>query len=242
MYNRERTHATIRLPRQVTTGNTVDREGVCVVGVLEDGIEKCEKSDGTAQKFIGFAGLDDQAYATEPRVEDVVIPSSAPYEVQLSSTNEVGSVGAKEARVYNVTDSDEMTTQGKGAGDVDTNEKGAIVSGLLTVHSDHAGDTVRVFWRVNLTVLEATSKFWETSPNNQASAIFNEISVLTGTGEMFTYEYDAAVDWSGAVVPSAGADGKVVDGGSGDAIGDVVHVPTADRPFLGIAFSVPRPA
>jgi hypothetical protein len=241
MYDRNRTHASLRLERTVVTGATIDREGACVAGVLEDGIEKTQLTDGSGLSWIGFSAMDNQDYATEPRVEDAVIPSSSPYAVQLSSTTEVGGAGAKEARVYNVTDSDEMTTQVAAPGNVDTNEKWCIVSGLLTVHSDHAGDTVRVWWRVSLTVLEARSKYYETSPNNQASALFNQIVVLSGSGEIFTQEYDVSQDWSTATDPSAGADGEIVEGGSGEPVGHVVHVPSTDNAYLGIAFAVARP-
>jgi hypothetical protein len=59
-----------------------------------------------------------------------------------------------------------------------------------------------------------------------------------GKGRIYTAYYNMAIDWSGAVTPTAGADGIITTGGTAIPGVRVVSVPTSTNPYLGLEFLV----
>jgi hypothetical protein len=89
-----------------------------------------------------------------------------------------------------------------------------------------------------LTVAEARLKFFQRNINNEAGALFGQVGVGHGHGEIFTDQFDAAEDWATASDPSSGAAGQVVEGGSGSNLGRVISVPNVNNPLLGLNFDI----
>jgi hypothetical protein len=245
-YDLKRSHFSLSLQKDVASGQVVDREGVVLRSILEAGEEKVQKADASASTYqvAGFAISDNETIGIIPAVEDFTIPASpGPYTVQLAHTSIVGpAVPNSSIRVQEVGGSDWTEVAGAPA---TTQFQPVITTGVITFAAADAGKSVRVWYRANLTVAEARLRFFQRNINNDAGAIFNTVVVGSGTGEIYTAEYDTNVDWStaypGANPILTGADGVLTIGGSGTAIpgGKVIHVPDIDQPFLGIAFNLP---
>jgi hypothetical protein len=246
-YDLKYSHFSLSLQKDVATGQTVDREGVCLRSVLEAGEEKVQKADAAAATYAiaGFAISDNETIGIIPVVEEFTIPAApGPYTVQLAHASLVGTAPNSSVRVYNVTGSADMTeVAGAPAA---TQFQPAVTTGVLTFNVAQAGNSIRVWYRANLTVAEARLRYFQRNINNDAGAIFNTVVVGGGTGEIYTAEYDTNVDWSTAIPGGAnpiktGADGILTIGGAGTDIpgGKVIHVPDVDQPYLGLAFNLP---
>lgn len=245
-YDLKLSHFSLNLQKDVASGQVVDREGVVLRSVLEAGAEKVQKADGSASTYsiAGFAISDNETIGIIPVVEDFTIPAApGPYTVQLAHTSIVGTVPNSSIRVMEVGGSD--WTESATAPST-TQFQPVVTTGVITFAAADAGKSVRVWYRANLTVAEARLRYFQRNINNDAGAIFNTVVVGSGTGEIFTAEYDTNVDWSTAKpgstgVITSGADGILTIGGSGTAIpgAKVVHVPDIDQPYLGIAFNLP---
>jgi len=242
MYDLKRTHYSLPLQKDVAAGEVVDREGVVLQAVLEGGEERVKKADASAADLVicGFAVSDNEAIGIIPVVEDHTIPAApGPYTVQLDHTSLVGTAPNSSVRVLDVTGAADLTevAGAPAAGQFQPN----VATGVLTFEATQAGHSIRVFYRANLTVAESRLRFHQRNINNEAGAIFNTVVVGAGVGELWTAEYDTNVDWSSGNPILSGADGILTIGGGGTAIpgSRVIHVPTPDLPFLGIAFSIP---
>jgi hypothetical protein len=245
MYDLKKSHFSLILQKDVAAGNTVDREGVVLRSVLEAGNEKVQKADAAAATYsiAGFAISDNETVGIMPFVEDAVIPAApGPHTIQLKHGNLVGAVPNSSVRVWDRTTNADLAEV---AGAPAANQVQVVaLTGLLTFNVANAGQSVRVFYRANLTVAEAKLRYFERGINNQAGAVFNTVAVGGGVGEIYTSEYDSNVDWSGAIpggvgLITSGTDGIVTIGGAGTPIpgARVVHVPDPDNAMLGIAFN-----
>jgi hypothetical protein len=245
-YDLKRSHFSMSLQKYVSAGNTVDREGVVLRSVLEAGEERVQKADATASTYqiAGFAISDNETIGIIPVVEEFTIPAApGPYTVQLAHTSLVGTAPNSSVRVNNITAAADMTeVAGAPAA---TQFQPNVATGVLTFNVAEAGNSIRVWYRANLTVAEARLRYFQRNINNDAGAIFNTVVVGSGSGEIYTAEYDTNVDWTtaypGANPILTGADGILTIGGGGTAIpgGKVIHVPDVDQPYLGIAFNLP---
>lgn len=243
-YDLTRSYFDRQIQRPVATGQTVDSEGLVLRGLLEDGVEVVQPADAGAANYriVGFSVSDNESIASDVVIESVTIPNTgaADETVQLSKTNLVGTAPAVEVMVKRA-DTGVVMTQQTLVGDVNATNEYFVdaATGLVTFDTADAGVAVTIQYRYNMTVLEARLKFFQRSVNNEAGAVFGEVSVGLA-GEVYTLMYDAAVDWSDAsVAPTSGAGGLVTDGGAGTAIpnAEVTHVPTAERPYLGLRFN-----
>lgn len=247
-YDLKLSHFSLSLQKYVSAGNTVDREGVVLRSVLEAGEERVQKADASAATYAvaGFAISDNETIGIIPVVEEFTIPAApGPYTVQLAHSSLVGTAPNSSVRVNNITASADMTEEATGT-PATTEFHPAVTTGILTFNVAQAGNSIRVWYRANLTVAEARLRYFQRNINNDAGAIFNTVVVGTGTGEIYTAEYDTNVDWSTAIpgstgVVTTGADGILTIGGSGTPIpgGKCIHVPDVDQPYLGIAFNLP---
>lgn len=243
-YDLTKTHYSLSLQKDVAAGQVVDREGTVLRSVLEGGVEKVQLADASANDYAiaGFAVSDNETIGIMPFVEDYVIPAvPGPYEVQLGHTSLVGTAPNSSVRVMLTGAMTDLTeaNAAPATGQFQPN----VATGLLTFHEDQAGLGIRVWYRANLTVAESRQRYYQRSVNNDAGAIFNTVVVGTGTGEVWTAEYDTNVDWSGVAAGdiTTGDNGILTTGGGGTAIpgGKVIHVPDVDNAMLGIAFNLP---
>lgn len=237
-----KSHFQLQLQKEVATGATVDREGILLASALESGVEKVSVAGAAGSlQVVGFAVSDNEDIATTVARETVTIPNTGAADevVQLSNTNIVGSGATVEVMVKRNDNGTVMTAQAT-VGAVDATNEFFVdpAAGTVTFDTADAGVSVDIQYRYNLTVLESRLRFFERNVNNQAGAIFNEVSVAM-KGEIETYEYDASVDWSGSVTPTTGAGGLLTDGGGGTDVSAkvvVIKVPSADSPTLGLRF------
>lgn len=216
----------------IATGSTVAEEGSVLVALLEDGVEKVKPSAASAGVFAGFAVFRQQTHATRPVGEDVVVPSTAAYTVQLDHTNLISG----QIRVRGVVSGTDLTVVAiaPNTGEVQVN----YTTGLLTFHSAQAGLAYTVLYRYNLTVAEAQSLYYQAPVNYPDPNNFMSVGVGKGKSRVFTTYYDQSIDWSGTVTIKGGAAGILTSGGSGPTVpgARVVQVPTVAVPVLGIEF------
>lgn len=236
MFDLIKTHFSLTLEKQVATAQTVNPEGVLLTSLLESGEERVAMTaGGGADVPCGFAISDNQTISTDVAVEEIVVPATAPYIVQMEHTALYGTIPNAEIRAYDVAGATDLTQSAgaPGAGDFQPS-----VTNLLTFNIAEAGKSVTVYYRYSLTVAEAVQKYYDRSVNNQASAIFNQVGVGGGTGEIYTSEFVMSEDWSGGGTIYSGAAGKVtLTAGGADMSTQlrVIHVPSVEDPFLGLA-------
>jgi hypothetical protein len=90
-----------------------------------------------------------------------------------------------------------------------------------------------------MTVTEARAKYGEKNINNASGGTTGMLTVAAGKGRLYTYNYDASLQWASNSVPTAGADGKIIiQIGAEPVVGTVIKVPTSDDLALGIDFNV----
>jgi len=228
----------------VATGKTVSEEGQGLVAVMEGGIEKVQPSEAAVgEKVVGFAMFRQKTFATAAVVEDHIIPTAAPFVIELGKQHLI----AGQIRVLNLVAGGDFTPAAAPP---------VVAAGQFLVDLVHGtvefngpadkGKTVRVFYRYDLTVAEALQQFYEAPTNHPDPNFFSQVGVGKGKGRIFTMLYDQSVDWSNpAVVPAlAGAapgvvGGTICNGGAGPAIpgpARVVQVPSPTDPYLGIEF------
>jgi hypothetical protein len=117
------------------------------------------------------------------------------------------------------------------------------LTGLLTFHADDAGEPIVSTYRYNLTVAESRLVFFQRNINNEAGALFGQLGVGHGHGEIYTDQFDATVDWVSIVGASgqilSAALGTVSAGGTGTILdARVISVPNVNNPLLGLAFNI----
>lgn len=222
MIDLKRTFYTWSDTQPLVIGEEVSEEGQGLVGVLEGGVEKVKPAVGEAdEKVVGFAMFRQLDFSTAAVVEDHVIPTAAPYVVELGKNN----LMAGQIRV-----------EGASPDSVD------LDNGTLTFLVGNKGKTIRVYYRYKLTVAEAKMTFYEAPTNMPDPNFFSQVGVGKGKGRLFTMFYDQAVDWTDAV-PGLGAKGLISNVEPSSLItaipnGRVVSIPTPTDPYLGIEFLV----
>jgi len=239
MFNFRDSHTSLERTKTVATGSTVTAEGVVLVGVLENGVEVAKMATGAAsEKVLGFAKLDNETLTFGAKVEEVTIPATSPYTVTLSHGSLQGSgPSSYSVRVDNA--GSDMTQDGSIGHPATTEFKVSdAAAGELTFNSAQAGDTVTVYYRYDLTAVEATQVLpGVRSINNGGSAALGQVTVMGGVGEVYTHEYDVTADFSTGTLKTL-ANGVVTMGGSGTdlaALGWVViKLPDTNDPALGL--------
>lgn len=232
MIDIKRTFYTWSDTQPVATGKTVNEEGQGLVAVMEGGVEKVMPYEANATgKIVGFAMFRQLTFGTAALVEDHIIPTAAPFTVELGKQNLI----LGQIRVQDVVANADFASPHVGAGtyDVDTTH------GILTCDVGDAGKTIRVYYRYSLTVTDAILQFYQAPTNMPDPNFFSQVGVGKGKGRVFTMYYDQSVDWSlGTVVPALGLNGIIANTGPGPVIpnGRVVQVPSPTDPYLGIEF------
>lgn len=237
MIDIKRTFYTWSDSQSVATGKTVSEEGQGLVAVMEGGVEKVKPSEGLAgEKIVGFAMFRQKTFATAAVVEDHIVPTAAPYVVELGKQHLL----AGQVRVLDVVAGTDLGVAAAPPVVAGGEFLADLAHGTVAFNVAEAGKTVRVFYRYELTVAEALLQFYEAPTNHPDPNFFSQVGVGKGKGRVFTMHYDQSIDWSSAVVPALGDKGIITDGGVGPVIPNarVVNVPSPTDPYLGIEFLV----
>lgn len=209
----------------VASGVVIDAEGLALCGMLEAGEEKLTPYV-SGSYFVGFSYGETFTPATKSKVERVVVPSASPYVVSLAKNNLL----ADNYLLYNVTVGGYITK--------DTGYTMDVANGSITFDASYAGMTIDVTYRYYPTTNEILMEDKVSLLTRTAAEFLGQIGVIT-EGEVFTDQFDAAIDWSAATGIKAGANGILTNqDGTGALIlgAKVSYLPTADYPFLGIRF------
>jgi len=231
----KRTHAQLRLGRDLAAGTTVSQEGQVLCSIIEDGSEKATlvaTASGT-DKALGYAITADSLPDQTSEVETATVPSSGDLEVDSRNTNLV----TGRIRVVVVSSGQSLTVDETFAGaTADDTVKVDIAQGRFKFHADEAGAKVEITYLYNLTLQLAKQRFGERHINNRGlHEIFGSIELGTGLVELYTDQFDASADWAGAATVNLGDGGQLVVGGAGPALNlKVVNVPNVNNPFLGV--------
>ena len=220
----------------IATGSQVAEEGQGLIAVLEDGIEKVKPSAGAGgEVFVGFALFRQVDVTNYPNVEELTVPSAAPYDVELEKNNLI----TGQIRVYDVAAASDLTVVG-GAPANATEVQVDYTNGKLTFHSGAADKAMVAYYRYQLTVYESKNIFYDAPTNYPDPNYFKTVGVGKGKGRLFTSFYDQSKVYDGSSALKLGANGIITVGGAGPAIpgGRVVKVPTSSDPMLGIEFIV----
>ncbi len=220
-------------PMSLATGAAVDNEGQGMVSVLQDGVEMVKPSAGAAgEKVVGFARFRQLSYTTKALVEQWVIPTAAPYVVQLTQVSLV----TGQIRVQDLTGATDLAVVAgaPATGQVQVD----YVHGTLTFNAAQAGDSLNVYYRYQLTVAQSLQFFYQPPTNFPDPNFFSQVGVGKGKGRVYTMFYDASKAYDNTATLTLGADGIITVGGAGPAIpgARVVNQPSANDPFLGIEF------
>ncbi len=243
-YDLKRSHFSIILERKVKTGSTLTEEGSLLVSTLdaatgEEVVDLCAASASTI--IAGFAIRDNADNSTTSVVEEGTVPSASPWEVQLSNNNLVATTPGDGATAQIQVDASSTGILTVVDGAVATAGQVALepATGLLTFNTAQEGETLTVTYRYNLTVAESRLTFFQRNINNEAGALFGQVGVGHGHGEIFTDQYDATVDWASITVILTAASGTVSAGGTGTIVdARVISVPNVNNPLLGLAFNI----
>ena len=220
---------------EIATGSAVSEEGQLLQAVLEDGVEKILPATAVGgETIVGFARFRQADHTSRPFIESDTVPASAPYTLETRFNNLV--VG--QVRVYDATNAVDLTVVvgAPAAGEVQV----VHATGALAFNVAEAGVDLVIYYRHNLSLQQALFFYYEAPTNYPDPNFFTQVGVGKGKGQIFTYHYDAAQDYSVNPVLKAGADGIVTVGGAGSAIpgARVISVPTEADPALGIEFLV----
>lgn len=205
-------------------------EGVALIHIPEGGLGKVQPSTGGANTNI-FAGVA-LGYYTLPtqgvRVEEITVPSGAPYTVTLKAAPLAPSTGMlvkHNATVYTYDAAADATGEY------------AVADKVITFNSADANKKVVVTYRYTLSLQEALALTGDGVPGAVAPAAVTQTIGVIQKGVVYTDKFDTNDDWAAADIADikAGANGFFQRGGTGAAVrGYVVHVPSADKPFLGL--------
>ncbi len=231
MIDLKRTHSDKTLSRAVATGTVVAQEGLILCAVIEgtEEVAKVVAAPASTDKVLGFSKTADSQPSRTSKVDKVLVPATGDLTAQLSEANIVTTmvravvVGAGALVV--------ITTGTPASGEVLV-----ATSGLLTFHADQASKEIEVTYLFDLTVMQSKQRYGERHVNNRdLHATFGNIEVGVGYSELYTDAFDANSDWASTAPVKLGANGILTKAGSGPNVNVVVvHIPTAELPFLGV--------
>jgi hypothetical protein len=219
-----------RVEKLSTTVSSIE-EGVPMVHILENGAAAAIPCTGAANEgFIGFTIQRSQTPTNVPLVEQLVIPTGAPYTITLSKALFGTAIGVA---VINTDGSRTIL----GAGTPASNAPDYSISGqVITVNSAQAGKTLEISYRYAISLAEAMLK-WAFNAFAPATFVLDNIG-LCDVGEIYTDRFDPASNWAGWTLgtPVKLAAGGIVSlGGSGGNIPCYVSsVPGVNSPLLGL--------
>lgn len=225
----------------VKSGQTVEVEGAALQSELENGDEVVYKSDAdTDQLFVGVSMATTIVPTITSRVEEVTVPSAAPYSVSLEKNNLEGTAGTNTGEILVVNSSGTALTNDTSSGtSPDSGEYYCdYANGDLIFNSAQAGLTMTVTYRYSPTMAEAVQEFYEGHVNNTAYSFYSRISVGKAPCRFYTDQFVGSLDWANATsikVIAGGLFGDQTSTGTTLSNARVIHVPDTENPMLGIA-------
>jgi hypothetical protein len=212
----------------VATGQTVGTEGRVLQRVLSGGLEYVEYAAASGSlDIVGFSLLSLITPDEWPVVEEVTVPGSSPYTIQLAHGNLVPTM----IRVYDVTTTSDLT-EGNPANATEFSANDT--TGLVTVNSARADDSLIIYYRYYPTVIEAKQMYFQNQVNRQSWSTYERVGVACGKCQIYTSEYDPTADYTTGVLNSAANGFVSIGGGTAIPNAHVISVPTASDPWLGI--------
>lgn len=237
MINYDKTNMVFATERQVQTVEIpLISSGMALVGVLEGGIGKVRRSTGaTTDQFVGIAMAPKRSFDLNTRIDQVVVPATAPYVVLLTRTA-TGSIGA-----YNNTTGVEITVSNAIASAINIQNGTDATTGLtnLTFDVSLAGQTFNIAYAYIPSTIEDTALWGNPYPGAAPSDVLGQTGVFR-IGRIGVNNFDPLANWySGVNFPGVKiiAGGKFTDSGNA-ATGviptnvDIVEVPTSASPWL----------
>ncbi len=212
----------------IATGYTVDQEGMALVQMFENSIEKCIPATGGAgEVFLGFSYHETRTPLVKSKVETVVCPVSGPYTVTLSFAPLAGQLF-----IIN----EDGTVQAAGA-PANVNEY-SILNNVVTFHSGQAGKAETFTYRYSPTVKDLMFND-KVSTTTWASPQAISSTGVIQSGTVYTDLFDAGINWNAATAVKLDAGGLVTDqtGGGTTINAVIVNFPNEELPFLGLRFS-----
>jgi len=176
---------------------------------------------------------------TFTNVEEVVVPSAAPYTVQLSRTNIIDTgAGVAEAAVWDYDAGPAAYLTVVAGVPAATQVEIAPLTGLATFNVAEAGHRCRVVYRYNLTAIERDELLRQSHVNRGAEDQFGLMTVAQGHCVVYTTMYDANEQYAVGDALTLDNNGLFSKSGA-TAFGEVISVPTASDPYLGVEYITP---
>jgi len=226
-------------------GQSFTEEGQLVIGTLASGEEVANVGTAAASlKLLGFAKLDTVSPASTRTFSTTgTIPSAAAYTISIGHTLVTSDINADgDVRVQRV-DTGAYLTLASGAPASGEFQLSDAANGVLTFNSAQAGLQVRIWARVTMSARERDGLYQQRHINSNAQGDLERVGVISGTGVIYTDQYDMSVtDWTSGDLRT-GAGGVITVGGGGtvlDGSVSVIHVPSLDEPMLGLRFTLGR--
>jgi len=167
-------------------------------------------------------------------VEEVVVPSGAPYTVQLSKTNIIDSGGGiAEAAAWDYNASAYLNVVA--GAPLGTQFEVVPLTGLTTFNVAEAGHSVRMIYRYNLTAIERDELLRQSHVNRGAEDQFGLMTVAQGHCVVYTTMYDAQEKYLVGDQLTLDNNGLFSKSGATN-FGVVISVPTASDPYLGVEY------
>lgn len=227
MYALDRSTYGRKIQRPIVTGTELTDEGMILKSVLVGGDEHVTLAGaGTGEILVGFNDNNSINLYSEVVIEDnIVVPSTSPYTVNLKHGNLV----AGSVRVYAVAAAANLV--------IGTDVTVDLTNGVLTFVVAQKGLAMIVTYRRNLTVKESVLKYHQRQSNASNPLTDDMAVILTGDVEIYTDQYDTSVSYDSVTTVYAGAGGLLTSVATGHTAlnGRLIHVPTADDPLLGVA-------
>jgi hypothetical protein len=214
----------------IAAGSVVNAEGQAVVQAFENGVEVVKPSLGSSgEKFMGFTYGPVFTPVVKSLVEDLVVPASGAYTVTLMNEPLAGQLFIKDLNTGTV----------QSLGDPANANEYSISGKVVTFNSGNAGHAMFIQYRYSPTSLEVLMNDKMMITTMSPVAVINSIGVIQ-QGEVWTDQFNAAVDFASATALKMNAGGIITDQtGSGSSInGIITHVPDISVPYLGIRFDV----
>lgn len=196
-------------------------DGQCLSGNMVNGVYGVDVTAGVAtDSVVGFLMAQTSAVpflpSTAVKVETLVADGTG--KVVLAATPVTGTVGE-----FDITANAAVAAP--------------TVVGNTVTDASTASHVVRVIYTIALTVNQAKSIAGDVQPGGYSGNVVGTVAVAQ-QGVIYTDQFDTAVDWSDVTnVPTTGANGKIVAGGTGVGLNaKVIALPTTDIPFLGLQY------
>lgn len=247
MIDLKRTTSDWEIEKPLSSTAEFAEEGMLVTSSLVDGSEVVAPTTGAGtDKVLGFSKGDTILPADYVYTESSVVPASATlgvYGITLGHNNITADDSADgDIAVYDDTASAWLTRVAVGAPASGEFSVVSAAAGTIRFHADEKEHDVTIYARVEYTARERDQKIQRRHINSGSLADLSKIGVISGTGQMYTDQYDVGVgDWTTGTL-RAGTNGRITTAGAGKSLATamrVIKVPTSDDAFLGLEFTLP---